>query len=209
MVDIFLKKFVAEMERLEFGMPWEEGVVITPLPEPDRAVYLKGLVEDALGCGARVMNAYGGTTNKTFFYPALLYPVNSRMRIYHEEQFGPVVPVVPFDDIETPIEYIIESSYGQQVSVFGRDLDAIAGLVDVLVNQVCRVNINSMCQRGPDIFPFAGRKDSAKGTLSVKDALRIFSIRTIVAAKDREHNKEILRRIVSEKKSNFLSADFD
>ena len=204
----FLGRFVNEMEKLKFGMPWEEGVTITPLPEPDKTAYLKGLVEDAQRLDAKIMNAYGGTINKTFFYPALLYPVNSRMRVYHEEQFGPVVPVVPFDDIETPIQYIIESSYGQQVSIFGKDADVIAKLVDVLVNQVCRVNINSMCQRGPDIFPFAGRKDSAKGTLSVKDALRIFSIRTIVAAKDREANKEILTKIVKERKSNFLSSDF-
>ena len=204
----FLERFIDEMEKLKFGMPWEEGVTITPLPEPDKTAYLKGLVEDAQRLDAKIMNAYGGTINKTFFYPALLYPVNSRMRVYHEEQFGPVVPVVPFNDIETPIQYIIESSYGQQVSIFGKDADVIAKLVDVLVNQVCRVNINSMCQRGPDIFPFAGRKDSAKGTLSVKDALRIFSIRTIVAAKDREANKEILTKIVKERKSNFLSSDF-
>ena len=207
-VDVFLKEFIDEMERLKFGMPWEEGVTITPLPDSDKAAYLKGLVEDALRLKARMMNADGGTTNKTFFYPAVLYPVNSKMRVYYEEQFGPVVPVVPFGDIETPIQYIIESSYGQQVSIFGRDADSIANLVDVLVNQVCRVNINSMCQRGPDIFPFAGRKDSAKGTLSVKDALRIFSIRTIVAAKAGESNKEILTRIVNERKSNFLSTDF-
>jgi glyceraldehyde-3-phosphate dehydrogenase (NADP+) len=207
--DRFLERFCREMEKLKFGMPWEKDVTITPLPEQEKTVYLQGLVEDAQRFGARIVNAHGGTTNKTFFYPALLYPVNSAMRVYHEEQFGPVVPVVPFDDTETPIQYIIESSYGQQVSVFGKDVDMIANLVDVLVNQVCRVNINSMCQRGPDIFPFAGRKDSAKGTLSVKDALRIFSIRTIVAAKDKEANKEILAKIVRERKSTFLSTEFD
>jgi glyceraldehyde-3-phosphate dehydrogenase (NADP+) len=205
-VDFFLERFVDEMEKLKYGMPWEEGVTITPLPETNKTAYLNGLVKDAQLFGAKIINAYGGTINKTFFYPALLYPVNAKMRVYLEEQFGPVVPVVPYDDIETPIQYIIESSYGQQASIFGKDADTIANLVDVLVNQVCRVNINSMCQRGPDIFPFAGRKDSAEGTLSVTDALRIFSIRTIVATKDIESNKEILTKIVKERKSNFLSA---
>jgi glyceraldehyde-3-phosphate dehydrogenase (NADP+) len=65
-----------------------------------------------------------------------------------------------------------------------------------------------MCQRGPDIFPFAGRKDSGEGTLSVSDALRVFSIRTIVATRDAEVNKKILNKIVKECKSSFLSADF-
>ena len=65
---------------------------------------------------------------------------------------------------------MINSNYGQQVSIFGSDPDQIARLIDPLVNQVCRVNINSQCQRGPDTFPFTGRKDSAEGTLSVSDA---------------------------------------
>jgi glyceraldehyde-3-phosphate dehydrogenase (NADP+) len=70
------------------------------------------------------------------------------------------------------------------------------------------LNINSQCQRGPDSFPFTGRKDSAEGTLSVSDALRVFSIRSLVAAKSTELNKQIITAIVKEDKSNFLSTDF-
>jgi len=122
--------------------------------------------------------------------------VTSKMRVYSEEQFGPVIPVLPFDDIEMPIRYIVESNYGQQLSIFGTEPDVIADLIDPLVNQVCRVNINSQCQRGPDTFPFTGRKDSAEGTLSVSDALHVFSIRTLVAAKEIEINKAIITKIV-------------
>jgi glyceraldehyde-3-phosphate dehydrogenase (NADP+) len=70
------------------------------------------------------------------------------------------------------------------------------------------VNINSQCQRGPDAFPFTGRKDSAEGTLSVSDALRVFSIRTMVAAKENDSNKELITGIVCNHQSNFLSTDF-
>jgi glyceraldehyde-3-phosphate dehydrogenase (NADP+) len=52
---------------------------------------------------------------------------------------------------------------------------------------VCRVNLNTQCRRGPDVYPFTGRKDSAVGTLSVYDALRTFSIRSMVAAPKGEH----------------------
>jgi hypothetical protein len=48
------------------------------------------------------------------------------MRLYSEEQFGPVIPVLPFHDIQTPIDYIVNSNYGQQVSIFGRDPDQLA-----------------------------------------------------------------------------------
>jgi glyceraldehyde-3-phosphate dehydrogenase (NADP+) len=206
--DTFLQLFSQAISRLKCGMPWEEGVSITPLPETGKTEYLAELLADAAQHGANVVNEAGGMVKGTFFYPAVVYPVNEQMRIYHEEQFGPVVPVLPFKDIETPIHYIVESCYGQQVSLFGRNPETMAALIDPLVNQVCRVNINSQCQRGPDTFPFTGRKDSAVGTLSVSDALRAFSIRTLVAAKDQENNKELISTIVRERRSHFLSTDF-
>jgi glyceraldehyde-3-phosphate dehydrogenase (NADP+) len=204
----FLAKFNQGLGNLKIGMPWENQVDITPLPDIEKPGYLSGLIADAQSHGAQVVNDCGGNVNQTFFYPAVLYPVNSAMRVYSEEQFGPVIPVVPFNDIQEPIRYIIDSNYGQQVSLFGCDPDVIAKLIDPLVNQVCRVNINSQCQRGPDIFPFNGRKDSAEGTLSVSDALRVFSIRSIVAAKETAVNKSIITGIAREHKSNFLATDF-
>jgi acyl-CoA reductase-like NAD-dependent aldehyde dehydrogenase len=73
---------------------------------------------------------------------------------------------------------------------------------------VSRVNINCQCQRGPDVYPFTGRKDSAEGTLSVPDALRAFSIRSMVATKQTETNKNLLNRIVNDQTSNFLSTKY-
>ena len=204
----FLDKLSAAINGLTIGMPWLENVNITPLPEEGKPDYLSGLLEDARRGGAGVVNDGGGAVEATLFHPALVYPVSREMRLYTEEQFGPVVPVVPFRDLETPIRYIEGSNYGQQVSLFGRDPDTVAKLVDPLVNQLCRVNLNSQCQRGPDIFPFTGRKDSAEGTLSVSDALRVFSIRTLVAAKENEENKALITRIVRERKSNFLNTDY-
>ncbi|MEM6255483.1 MAG: NADP-dependent glyceraldehyde-3-phosphate dehydrogenase [Cyanobacteria bacterium P01_D01_bin.156] len=207
-LDVFLEKFAAAVSQLTVGMPWEEGVTITPLPDIERVQYFTELVQDATQHGASIVNPGGGCVEGSVFYPAVLHPVTPDMRLYSEEQFGPVIPVVPYDDIEIPIDYIVNSDHGQQVSIFGQNTDAIAELIDPLVNQVCRVNLNSQCQRGPDTFPFTGRKDSAVGTLSVSDALRSFSIRTLVAAKNQPLNKSIINDIVREHKSNFLSTDF-
>ncbi len=207
-LDEFLERFTQGVARLKFGMPWEDGVTVTPLPEPGKIEYLTQLIEDAAKDGAAVINEGGGTVNTTFFYPAVLCPVKPSMRLYREEQFGPIIPIVPYEDIRSPLDYVIESSYGQQVSIFGKDPKMMARLIDPLVNQVCRVNLNSQCQRGPDVFPFTGRKDSAEGTLSVSDALRVFSIRTLVAAKGSDLNKRIISTIVRERQSNFLSTDY-
>ncbi|MBT1701979.1 NADP-dependent glyceraldehyde-3-phosphate dehydrogenase [Chryseosolibacter indicus] len=207
-IDSFIQKFNAEVKKLKPGMPWDSGVGLTPLPEPGKVDYLRNLVEDAKNNGAKVVNEGGGEYLNSFFYPAVLYPVNNKMKIYYEEQFGPVVPIVAFENDDEPINYVVNSNYGQQVSVFGTDSKRVAKYVDAFVNQVGRINLNSQSQRGPDTFPFNGRKDSAEGTLSVADALRVFSIRTLVATKNTEANKQMLGTIIRNRESAFLSTDY-
>ncbi|HEX7578578.1 MAG TPA: NADP-dependent glyceraldehyde-3-phosphate dehydrogenase, partial [Thermoanaerobaculia bacterium] len=204
----FVERLSAAVSALKVGMPWDEGVSITPLPEPGKPELLAELVADAVAKGARVVNPGGGVTAESLFAPAVVYPVSTSMRLFREEQFGPVVPVVPFRDPEEAVAAIVASDYGQQVALFGRDPEQLARLVDPLVNQVSRVNLNSQCQRGPDTFPFTGRKDSAEGTLSVTDALRVFSIRALVAAKENELNRGILSDILKGRRSSFLSTDY-
>ncbi len=207
-VEQFIQKFLAEVKKLKPGMPWDTGVGLTPLPEPGKTDYLKGLVDNAKQHGASVMNENGGVMLNSFFYPAVLYPVNERMSVYHEEQFGPVIPIVPFENEDEPIRYVLNSNFGQQVSIFGQDSKRIARLMDAFVNQVGRINLNTQCQRGPDSFPFNGRKDSAEGTLSIADALRVFSIRTLVATKGTDNNKQIISTIIHNRESAFLSTDY-
>jgi len=207
-VDEFNKRFAKKVDELKYGMPWDEGVFLTPLPEPNKPEYIRDLVDDALANGAKILNEKGGQVSHNYCYPAVLYPVNKSMKVYHEEQFGPVVPVVSFSDISEPLNDIAESNYGQQVSIFGKDSKSIGPLVDILANLVCRINLNSACQRGPDVYPFTGRKNSAVATLSVFDALRTFSIRTFVASKDNEANTAILKELVDSDDSNFMSTEY-
>ena len=206
--EAFLDKFNQRLATLKPGMPWEPGVALTPLPEAGKTDYLATLVADAQAKGARVVNAGGGHIRGSFFYPAVLYPVSAGMRVYHEEQFGPVVPVVPYRDLQTVIDYVLESDYGQQASIFGSDSAEVGRLVDAFANQVGRININTQCQRGPDTFPFNGRKNSAEGTLSVHDALRVFSIRTLVASKYQASNKALISDIIQKRESSFLTTDY-
>lgn len=207
-VDSFLDKFNSKLAALKPGMPWESGVALTPLPEEGKTAYLNGLVADAVAKGARVVNPGGGDSRGSFFYPAVLYPVSADMRVYQEEQFGPVVPVVAYRDLQTVIDYVLESDFGQQLSIFGNNSAEVGRLVDAFANQVGRININAQCQRGPDSYPFNGRKNSAEGTLSVHDALRVFSIRTLVATKFQDSNKALVSEIIRNRESTFLTTDY-
>jgi glyceraldehyde-3-phosphate dehydrogenase (NADP+) len=85
--------------------------------------------------------------------------------------------------------------------LFGRDPEKFVKLIDPLANQVCRINLNAQCQRGPDTLPFAGRKDSAEATLSISDAF-------LVAAQSNPESRDIIQEIVTRRHSNFLRTDF-
>ncbi|WP_156204732.1 aldehyde dehydrogenase family protein [Candidatus Syntrophocurvum alkaliphilum] len=198
----FLTKLCDELDKIKCGMPWEKDVLITPLPEAGKIDYLKGLVEDAIEKGGKVVNKGGGNNIGNIFYPAVVYPVTKEMQLYHVEQFGPIIPISSFSDINEIVEYLIESDYGQQASIFTKSTDFAAPLIDILVNQVSRINLNAQCRRGPDELPFTGRKNSGEGTLSVSDALRCFSIRSLVVAN--EQGKELFCNVLASDKSEFL-----
>ena len=168
--------------------------------------YMQDYVNEAVETGARVVNERGGQVDGNCFFPAILHPVSRDTAIFKEEQFGPVCPVLDFEDFEEVLTDIAESDYGQQVSIFTRDARIAGQCIDHMVNQVCRVNINASCQRGPDTLPFTGRKDSAVATLSVKAALRSFSIRTLVACSADQQG--LVEEVIAGGHSSFSSMNY-
>lgn len=202
--EVFINKLNRRIEELKYGLPWEEGVVVTPLAEEGKCEYLGKLVEDAVTKGAHIVNSGGGENAGNLFYPAVLYPVTQDMEIFQVEQFGPIIPVASFSELQDLQDYLGECDYGQQASIFSSSPELAAPLIDILVNQVSRINLNSQCRRGPDELPFTGRKDSAEGTLSISEALKTFSLQSLVVAN--EAGDELFRDIIDSGKSRFLRA---
>lgn len=200
----FMAKFATSVNALKWGLPWNAGVAITPLPEPNKPQYLQDVIADAVSKGASVVNAPqgGGELYGALMRPAIVYPVTSEMRLWHEEQFGPVIPVAVYENIEEVYDYLAKMPYGQQAAVFTSDAKTSAPLIDVLSTVVGRININTQCGRSPDSFPFSARRSSALGTMSVTEALRVFSTETVVAAKSDAINDHILHAY--EQESKFL-----
>jgi len=206
-VDEFNKLLAAAIDKLPLGMPWDKGVAITPLAEPEKPSYLKECIDDAIAHGAAIINAEdgGGNQGYSLMKPAILYPTNRDMKIYWEEQFGPVIPVVAFDDELAPIDYVTESKYGMQASIFSESPERISFYIDQFAGQLGRININVQCQRGPDTFPFNGRKDSAENTLSVFEALNAFSVDSVVVTKQTPSNEALLHEILVSESSHRLN----
>jgi len=186
--DLFVQKLLAQVAAMRPGLPWEAGVSVTPLPEHTKPKYLEALIADALAGGATVANAAagGGELRGALFTPAVVDGVTPGMRLFTEEQFGPVVPVARFVEIAEVHAALRDSWNGQQAALFTASAEAAAPLVDALSTIVGRININAQCGRSPDSVPFSGRRSSAMGTMSVTEALRAFSVETVVAypAKD-------------------------
>ena len=205
--DKFNKLLAEAIDKLPLGMPWDKGVAITPLAEPEKPGYLQECIDDALAHGAKIINAENGGGNQGYslMKPAILYPTNRDMKIYWEEQFGPVIPIVAFDEPLAPVEYITESKYGMQASIFSEDPQSISFYIDQMAGQLGRININAQCQRGPDTFPFNGRKDSAENTLSVSEALTAFSVDSVVVTKQTPSNEAIIHDILVNETSKRLN----
>ena len=179
----FVAKVSDGVQKLKKGLPWDEDVQITPLAEENKVEKLQELIQDAICKGAHIVNAEGGTNKNTLVHPAVMFPTSADAKLYTVEQFGPIIPICTYKSTEEFLDFVVNSNFGQQISIFGNDQINIRRLTSELINQVSRININSQCQRGPDILPFTGRKDSAEGTLSITDALRCFSIRAVIAKK--------------------------
>ncbi|KAL7537655.1 hypothetical protein ACHAXR_007980, partial [Thalassiosira sp. AJA248-18] len=204
----FANMLAEKVESMSVGLPWESTnskySQITPLPNQGRVEYMKALIADAVEKGARIVNknggmivgAGGGGGESTLMIPAVLYPVTPEMRVYNEEQFGPIVPIAPYDSLDEVTKYSREGKYGQQVSIFTSIAnEASAQLIDQFSTVFGKININSQCGRSPDTAPFSGRRSSAMGVMSVMNALHEFSIPTVVSYKDVGNNDEIVKGI--------------
>ena len=147
---------------------------LTPLPEPSKPKYLEELIADALAKGATLANADagGGELRGALFSPAVVDGVTRSMRLFVEEQFGPVVPVARYSSIGEVTGALRDSWNGQQAAIFTSSSDSAAPLVDTLSSIVGRININAQCGRSPDVVPFSGRRSSAMGTMVFTSSTR-------------------------------------
>ena len=171
--------------RLPLGMPWDPAAAITPLPEPTKLAAMWALLSDATARGAMIVNPGGGNGYYSIMRPAVLDHVALGMKIYDEEQFGPIVPIVRYRDVAEVVEWHVRSPYGQQVGIHGPESPARREVVSTLASFVARINLNDVCQRGPDTFGFTAADKSGFGTLSIRNALLAFSRNVIVQSPER------------------------
>lgn len=188
--DTFVAQFVDQVQKLTIWMPhtyytsanctWfhiDEKIApaITPLPEPWKIQEMHKYIQDAVSKGATILNKDWWDFYHRLMVPAVLWWVEQGMLIDAEEQFGPVVPITKYSEIDESIKWMIDSPFGQQASIYTNNAVEYEHFKRQVRWQISRLNHNRKCQRWPDHVAFAWTKWSAVGTLSISEALLRFS----------------------------------
>ena len=143
------------------GSPDEEGVTMGPLSNKQQFDRVCGLVEDALDHGGKAITGGAPLDRPGYFYPpTILTGVGRGVRVVDEEQFGPVLPIIPFDDVEDALAQANGTEYGLGGSVWTQDTDRGLALAERMQSGSSWVNTHSGVS--PEI-PFGGVKSSGMG----------------------------------------------
>mmetsp|Transcript_33965 Transcript_33965/g.80129 ORF Transcript_33965/g.80129 Transcript_33965/m.80129 type:complete len:530 (-) Transcript_33965:202-1791(-) len=158
------------VEKLKVGGPYEDEVDITPVIDGKSAKWIKRLVDDAVGKGARMELPKGGYKQQgNLIWPCVLTGITEHMELMYEEQFGPVLPIASVKSREEALRIANASPLGLQASIFTQNIDDAITISDELVAGT--VQINGAPARGPDHFPFQGFKDSGMSSQGVRWSL--------------------------------------
>ncbi|AXS41261.1 aldehyde dehydrogenase family protein [Breoghania sp. L-A4] len=158
--DEFLEKFVARAAKLKVGDPGKDkGNIIGPLINDKQVGKVREQLEDAIAKGAKVV--LGGGINGRFVEPTILTGVTPEMKLYQEETFGPVVPVIPFATDAEAIAIANDTEYGLSAGVMTQDEQRGLAIVNRLETGNCHVNCSSVNDE-PNV-PFGGVKASGLG----------------------------------------------
>ncbi len=161
----FEETLCGRVEKLQTGNGMEEGIGVGPLVNDSAVVKVEQQVEDAREKGAGVpvggVRLTGGEhANGHFFAPTVLTNVQPHMTIYREETFGPVAPVIGYDDADEVIELANDTNYGLAAYVYTRDIAVAMRAFEKLRFGI--IGINDVNPTSASV-PFGGMGDSGIG----------------------------------------------
>ncbi|MBT8219931.1 MAG: NAD-dependent succinate-semialdehyde dehydrogenase [Bacteroidia bacterium] len=161
--DQFEKSFTQAVRQQKMGSGLAEGVTIGPLVEEKAIQFVEDVVRDAIQKGATISTGgqrLGSDTKTLFYQPTVLSNVNTRMKVFTEEIFGPVAPLFKFYNEEEVIQMANDTPYGLAAYFYGCDHARIWHVAEAL--EYGMVGINTGMISTP-VAPFGGIKESGFG----------------------------------------------
>jgi acyl-CoA reductase-like NAD-dependent aldehyde dehydrogenase len=182
--DAFADALVSIAGRQVVGDGLEPEVTFGPVQNPEQLALVEALVADAQANGARVLCGGARLDRAGFFYPpTLVADVTDGHRLVDEEQFGPVLPLIAYQDVEDVLRRANAGDMGLGGSVWGSDVDQAQALASRLESGVAWVNCHAQIQPNT---PFGGSKMSGFGVEFGLEGLLEFTGQQLLYVRKRE-----------------------
>lgn len=163
--DAFVATMVERVSKVRAGIGTEEGVGVGPLVNEAAIAKVADQVDDAVDKGASALVGGHRLTEAPFsdghfFAPTLLTGIEPSMKIYREETFGPVAPVITYNDSDDVLALANDTNYGLAAYVYTNDLNTAMRAFEGLRFGIVGINdVNPTSAAAP----FGGMKDSGLG----------------------------------------------
>lgn len=163
-VERLCDKLVEKAASQVLGDPMHPATTMGPLNNAKVAAKVRGHVDDAVAQGARVLcggRARPDLGSALFFEPTVIRDVSPDMRVCREETFGPVVPVLAFENDEQALALALQGEHGLSVGVFTRDIGRGIAMANAIPAGI--VNINAGSTWWEIHLPFGGGSGRKSG----------------------------------------------
>jgi len=163
----FTKILVGKVKALVIGNPLDPKTDIGPMINETAAIHIEALVKDAINDGAKLL--WSGDRDGAILPPIIVDDTPFETMLVKEETFGPVLPLIEFEDIENCVEMINSTDYGLQAGIFTNTINVAKHFRNEL--DVGAVIVNGGPGFRVDSLPFGGVKKSGIGREGIKAAI--------------------------------------
>ncbi len=165
----FSKRLAEKSSQLKVSDGRVEGAQIGPLITPLALEKVKEHVNDAVEKGAKVLT--GGINDNAgvqFYKPTVMTDITNKMKIYYEETFGPVAPIIKFKNEDEVINMANDSKYGLAGYFYSRDIGKIWRVAEALEYGMIGINAGVI---STEVAPFGGIKESGIGREGAEEGI--------------------------------------
>ena len=164
----FVELVVLEVKKLKLGDPLDPTIDVGTLIDEGAAKRVESWINEAVAAGARVLT--GGKRKGAQIEPTVIADVKPTMKVVCDEVFGPVISLLPYDDIEEVFRIVSNSRFGLQTGIFTKSTELAIRAVRSL--RTGGVIINGSSTWRTDQLAYGGVKDSGIGREGPKYSIR-------------------------------------